>query len=469
MSRDMTLFVDDDDKAYYIYASENNATLHISLLSDDYLSQSGKFIRVAPGGYNEAPAIFRREGKYFMITSGCTGWEPNAARLFMADDMLGVWTEYPNPCAGTNAELTFLSQSAYILPVAGKKNAYIFMADRWMPNKPSSGQYVWLPVQFENGLPVLRWLDNWNLSFFDNQNSVENLRNDIVRAENLLTNAVVGGKPEEYKQADWDAFGLAIQQAKSVASTAATVEIANAILVLSSAASAFQHAKNPKERNTLSDGDYYIKVADRYYLTNDAQIESGQKLKLQSQKINGANEQIFAVAKQTNGRYKLVSKLDGRNINEDICILNHWDSNASAWRTFNVYYDGSNYAIQNDGKAAANGIWIYDAESNKLKSSWNYRLDIGNQDFIFYMEKVENTSINNVLKDLDSDIITCQSKNIRVKTAHPIAVNIITVNGSLIKSEKIISDTDFPVSPGFYIVNLYLENNKRKDFKVFVH
>ena len=41
MSRDMTLFKDDDGKAYHIFSSENNATMHISLLTDDYLKPTG--------------------------------------------------------------------------------------------------------------------------------------------------------------------------------------------------------------------------------------------------------------------------------------------------------------------------------------------------------------------------------------------------------------------------------------------
>ena len=36
-SWDMTLFVDDDGQAYHVYASEEDSTLHISLLSDDCL------------------------------------------------------------------------------------------------------------------------------------------------------------------------------------------------------------------------------------------------------------------------------------------------------------------------------------------------------------------------------------------------------------------------------------------------
>lgn len=48
MSRDMTLFVDDDGKAYHIYSSEDNLTLQIAELADDYLSHTGKYIRIFP-------------------------------------------------------------------------------------------------------------------------------------------------------------------------------------------------------------------------------------------------------------------------------------------------------------------------------------------------------------------------------------------------------------------------------------
>jgi hypothetical protein len=166
MSRDMTLFADDDGKAYHIYASEENLTLHLAELTDDYLHYTGKYIRIAPAGHNEAPAIFKKDGRYYMITSGCTGWEPNAARLFSADHIMGEWIEHPNPCTGKDAELTFHSQSTYILPVQGMKDAFIFMADRWTPEHPVDGRYIWLPIRFQNGLPALEWYDNWDLSVF---------------------------------------------------------------------------------------------------------------------------------------------------------------------------------------------------------------------------------------------------------------------------------------------------------------
>ena len=29
------------------------------------------------------------------------------------------------------------------------------------------GRYVWLPIKFENDKPRIRWMDTWDLSFFD--------------------------------------------------------------------------------------------------------------------------------------------------------------------------------------------------------------------------------------------------------------------------------------------------------------
>ncbi len=166
MSRDMNLFVDDDGSAYQIYASEENSTLHISKLSDDYLFYSGKYIRIFPDRYMEAPALFKSQGKYYLIASGCTGWKPNAARLAIADSIFGRWRELENPCVGVDSALTFNSQSAFVLPVFAKKDAFIFMADQWNPDNPIDGRYVWLPVFFENQIPKLKWYDKWNLDIF---------------------------------------------------------------------------------------------------------------------------------------------------------------------------------------------------------------------------------------------------------------------------------------------------------------
>ena len=48
----------------------------------------------------------------------------------------------------------------FILPVDGQ---YIFMADIWRPRHPRDARYIWLPIEFEDGKPVIRWRDAWDL------------------------------------------------------------------------------------------------------------------------------------------------------------------------------------------------------------------------------------------------------------------------------------------------------------------
>lgn len=174
MARDMTLFVDDDGTAYQIYSSEENGVLQISQLSDDYLRSAGKYIRVFPGDFNEAPAMFKHAGKYYLITSGCTGWAPNAARLAEANTIFGPWKKLGNPCLGPANRITntFNSQSAFVLPVDGKEDAFIFMADRWNPTNAIDGRHIWLPIQFgKDGRPFIEWKDQWDLSCFNSKSS----------------------------------------------------------------------------------------------------------------------------------------------------------------------------------------------------------------------------------------------------------------------------------------------------------
>lgn len=174
MARDMTLYVDDDGKAYHIAAAEENYTLHVSLLTDDYLDFTGTFSRVLSRQHREAPAILKRNGTYYLLSSGCTGWAPNPADYAVADNIFGPYTSKGNPCAGVNPdtemgpELTFGGQSTFILPVEGKQDAFIAMFDLWRPRNPIDGRYIWLPIEFDdNEKMIIRYRDKWDLSVFD--------------------------------------------------------------------------------------------------------------------------------------------------------------------------------------------------------------------------------------------------------------------------------------------------------------
>jgi len=173
MARDMTVFVDDDGKAYHLFASEENQTLHIVLLADDYLSHTDTYVRVFPYRNMEAPAVFKHDGRYYFLASGCTGWAPNAARSAVAENILGPWQELGNPMVGRNPrnglgpEKTFGGQSTYIQKVHGKQDAFIAMFDIWNPSNPIDGRYVWLPIKLKDERFEIHWLDTWDLSIFD--------------------------------------------------------------------------------------------------------------------------------------------------------------------------------------------------------------------------------------------------------------------------------------------------------------
>lgn len=165
MSRDMTVYVDEKGKAYHITSSQENLTLLVSELTDDYLDFTGKFNMVAPGGQNEAPCIVKHKDTYWLICSGCTGWAPNEARMFSSKSIWGPWTQHPSPFVGVAtgyndmpANKTFGAQGTYIYEMNGKP---IFMADIWNDRHLSQSMHLWLPIEFgTDGMPVIKWVDS---------------------------------------------------------------------------------------------------------------------------------------------------------------------------------------------------------------------------------------------------------------------------------------------------------------------
>lgn len=113
------------------------------------------------GSYREAPAMFKHNGKYYLITSDCTGWSPNAASYAVADTPLGKWIPHGNPCIGPDRETTFHSQSTFVLAIPGQPDAFIFMADRWNKLDLQDSRYVWLPLKLVNGHPQIAWQEKW--------------------------------------------------------------------------------------------------------------------------------------------------------------------------------------------------------------------------------------------------------------------------------------------------------------------
>ncbi|MGW4214389.1 RICIN domain-containing protein [Lentzea sp. NPDC004789] len=157
-SRDQTLFTDDDGTAYQITATAGNADLSIYRLTADYTSYDALIANPWPGAYRESPALFKRNGVYFMLTSGTSGWYPNQQRYATATSLAGPWTAM----ADAGNDTTYRSQTAYVLPVQGTSGtSYLYLGDRWgnsMGGTVNDSQYVWLPISFpKNNTMVLPW------------------------------------------------------------------------------------------------------------------------------------------------------------------------------------------------------------------------------------------------------------------------------------------------------------------------
>lgn len=171
---DFAMFKDDDGALYHLAVRKPDKGFVVGRMRDDYLLPEGRY-QEAEGitRATEAPAIFRRQGRYWMLASGSTGWKPNAARTFSAASLFGPWTAHGNPCEGTNphnglgAEVTFGGQSASIVTVAGLDDAHIAFFDVNKPEHPYESRYLWLPITVEEHGLGIAWRDEWSLDVFD--------------------------------------------------------------------------------------------------------------------------------------------------------------------------------------------------------------------------------------------------------------------------------------------------------------
>lgn len=159
-SHDLTVF-SDNGHTYLFNASDHNSTVRAIKMSEDSL-HFGKYSVVTMEepcmATREAPAVFERNGKYYMISSGCSGWNPNRSECHVANSILGEWKSLGDPCVGEGSELTFRSQSTFVLKIGEK---YIYMGDRWNPEALNQSGYVWLEITFENDKPVISWNNEW--------------------------------------------------------------------------------------------------------------------------------------------------------------------------------------------------------------------------------------------------------------------------------------------------------------------
>lgn len=154
---DMGTFQDEDGTGYLL--------IHhgpIYRLSDDYRSIDAQVANVK--GMGESPAMFKKNGTYFLLTSNLTSWERNDNYYFTASSIEGPWERHG--CFCPEGTLTHNSQTTYVFPLKkGNDVIPIFMGDRWsFPHQASAATYVWMPITI-NGkeISIPEYWHSWDI------------------------------------------------------------------------------------------------------------------------------------------------------------------------------------------------------------------------------------------------------------------------------------------------------------------
>lgn len=149
---DIGVFQDDDGKGYLLVHHGP-----IYRLKDNYLSVDTLVANVE--GMGESPAMFKKDGIYYLLTSNLTSWERNDNYYFTATDIAGPWTRQGLFCP--QGTLTWNSQTTSVLMLPNGTPMY--MGDRWSyPYQASAATYVWLPLKAEGTeLSIPEYWQTW--------------------------------------------------------------------------------------------------------------------------------------------------------------------------------------------------------------------------------------------------------------------------------------------------------------------
>jgi len=176
----MSAFADGND-AYVITSRRDTSSsatppprfIGIYKLTPDFLDVDREVLWL-PTVKREAMWVFKKGSNYYMTASHAAGWNPSDCYYRTASSLSGPWSEEHeigmDPEPRNNRERSHGSQCRWIMDVGGGN--WMFAGDRY-PYKPdessstydmSKGNYVFLPVHFSGGRPIVTWRSSWTVT-----------------------------------------------------------------------------------------------------------------------------------------------------------------------------------------------------------------------------------------------------------------------------------------------------------------
>jgi hypothetical protein len=205
---DFDLVADPKTGTGYLYVELDHKDVVVYKLTDDYadvtVESAAVYSGLNPPFAREGVTYFAHGGKHYILTSGMIGYVPNPSEVAVAEDYMGPFTVLGNPHVDDDSSASFNSQASYAFRVEGTEQIVV-MADRWVPDyvmtteryesfvraigsrydkglkasfrdmvtmltSPMMGtadtsvaNYVWLPIEWEDGKPVIRWQKEWKI------------------------------------------------------------------------------------------------------------------------------------------------------------------------------------------------------------------------------------------------------------------------------------------------------------------
>jgi hypothetical protein len=146
---DHDTFVDDDGTGYIAYTDwRKKGRIVIDKLTDDYLSGTGEHVQDITPGRTEAPALFKRNGIYYLTYSdpNCGYCSGTGTSYRTAKSPLGPWSEgikiSNNSCGG---------QPSFVSPILLSSGMiYLYGSDLWNngARNEALANYYWAPLSF---------------------------------------------------------------------------------------------------------------------------------------------------------------------------------------------------------------------------------------------------------------------------------------------------------------------------------
>jgi hypothetical protein len=170
---DGSLFVDDDNTAYFIYTTiDQHHSIRVERLAPDFLSSTGQVSGVLGVGC-EAPSLFRRGASYYALfdETCCFCTEGSGARVLVASNPMGPYRELANINRDAAGKPTIPAQQTFVATVQTADGpAYLWMGDEWNSRpdgvKGHDLQYWGPPLRFapDGSIPPLEKTRSWTIN-----------------------------------------------------------------------------------------------------------------------------------------------------------------------------------------------------------------------------------------------------------------------------------------------------------------